>query len=320
VGRRDTARSASLTACAVALFAACANTPVRPPAQSPTAGDPADDKLAQVLAHGKLVLPTDPAYPPASFSVDGATRPGTTKCAADELTGVEVDGYDVATSKLVAEALGLEPCFVTPPWNAQLAGHWGDRFDIAFSSIGITRSRMGQLYFTKPYYATPESFFVRDDAAAKEPEDLAGLRIGVCTGCFADLYLQRKLDLPGAAVDYRVDDPVIVGYGIESAGLADVAAGRLDAFLCQDTAGGQAIADGQSLRAISPPAYVAFPAGALDRSSTLTLKPFFDRVNEILAQGQQDGTLSTLSKKYFDHDYASAAADFDMAALGQVIE
>jgi len=32
------------------------------------------------------------------------------------------------------------------------------------------------------------------------------------------------------------------------------------------------------------------------------------------------GTLSTLSKKYFDHDYASAAADFDMAALGQVIE
>jgi ABC-type amino acid transport substrate-binding protein len=52
----------------------------------------------------------------------------------------------------------------------------------------------------------------------------------------------------------------------------------------------------------------------------LTLKPFFDRVNRILDERQQDGTLATLSKKYFDRDYASAAADFDMAALGQEID
>ena len=318
MGWRELGRAAVLTVCAVAWIAACGNAPAGS-VSALSAGDPARDKLAQVLAHRKLILPTDPAYPPASFSVAGATRLATTTCAADELTASEVDGYDVAVGKLVADALGVEACFVTPPWNELLAGHWTDRFDIAFSSIGITKSRMDELYFTRPYYATPESFFVRSDASANAPEDLAGLRIGVCSGCFADLYLQRKLDLPGAPVDYRVDDPVIVGYGVESAGLKDVADGRLDAFLCQDTAGRQAIAEGRPLRALSPPAYVAFPAGALDRSSALEMKPFFERVDRILADRQRDGALATLAKKYFDQDYASAAAGFDMATVDQTV-
>ena len=316
--RRELGRSAALTLGALVLFAACAAPPIG--SASASAADPADDKLAQVLASGKLTLPTDLAYPPASFSVDGATRLGTTTCAANQLTGPEVDGYDAATGKLIADALGLEPCFVTPPWNALLAGHWGDRFDVAFSSIGITRSRMSELYFTRPYYATPESFFVKADSAARAPEDLSGLRIGVCSGCFADLYLHRNLDLPGAAVDYRVADPVVVSYGVERGGLDDVAKGALDAFLCQDTAGQQAIAEGVPLRRLSPPAYVAYPAGALDRSSGLAMGPFFDRVNAILAERQQDATLATLSKKYFGRDYAAAAADFDVTALDQVVD
>jgi polar amino acid transport system substrate-binding protein len=312
-------RSASLTAGAIVLIAACTTSSGGTPTGSQFA-DPGKDKLAQVVTHGKLTLPTDLEYPPASYSVAGAKRSGTTLCSMDQLTGPEVDGYDAATGKLVADALGLEPCFVTPPWNALLAGSWGDRFDIAFSSIGITRSRMKELYFTRPYYATPESFFVRTDSPAQAPEDLSGARIGVCSGCFADLYLQRKLDLPGAAVDYRVRDPVIVGYGVERDGLDDVASGALDAFLCQDTAGQQAIAEGRSLRQVSPAAYVAYPGGALDRSSGLALGPFFERVNAILAERQQDGTLAGLSKKYFGRDYAAAAADFDLTTLDQVVD
>jgi polar amino acid transport system substrate-binding protein len=299
---------------AVLFLAACAAPPPAAESVSP-AGDRSQDKLAQVQARGTLRLPTDLAYPPASYPVEGAARASPTRCGPDEITGPEVDGYDVATGKLVADALGVEPCFVTPTWNALLAGNWGDRFDIAFSSIGITRSRMDALYFTRPYYATPESFFVREDAPAQTPEDLADLRIGVCSGCFADLYLQRKLDLPGADVEYRVDNPEIVGYAVERSGLEDVAAGELDAFLCQDTAGQQAIDEGLDVRALAPPAYVAYPAGALDRSSTLSMAAFAERVNDILAARQVDGTLAASSKKYFDHDYASAAADFDLTTL-----
>ena len=289
------------------------------PGSAGAVGDETDDKLARVQARGTLLLATDPAYPPASFAVKGAARPPATQCAANELTGPEVDGYDVAVGKAVAEALKLEPCFVTPTFTQQLAGNWAERWDVAFTSIGIVRSRMKDLSFTQPYYATPERFFVRRGGPIRRIEQLDGARIGVCTGCFADLYLQRKLDIPGTEVAYRIDDPVNVGYDVERNGLDDVASGKLAAFLCQETAGDQAISEGLPLRSLDPPAYVAYIGGALDRASATPAKTFYDRVNGILERLHADGTLARLSRRYFKKDYASAAARFDLSELGQTI-
>lgn len=238
-----------------------------------SAGDPTRDKLAQILSRGTLVLPTDPAYPPASFAVEDAARAADTPCAANQLTAPEVDSYDVAVGKTVANALGVEPCFVAPTWTELIGGNWSDRWDVAFSSIGITEDRMDDLYFTQPYYATPERFFVRDDGPFESLDDLHGARIGVCTGCFADLYLQHTLTIPGVDVEYLVDDAEIVGYDVEFDGLDDVGAGKLDAFLCQETAGNQAIAEGITLRALEPAAYQAYIGGAIDRSSGCRWRP-----------------------------------------------
>ena len=89
------------------------------------AGDASTDKLAQVLARGTLILFTDPAYPPQSFAVKGAKRPADTKCAANQLTADQISGYDAETGKLVAEKLGVEPCFVTPSWTEVTGGQLG---------------------------------------------------------------------------------------------------------------------------------------------------------------------------------------------------
>lgn len=302
---------------AAVVVAACASaTPSASSSPAPgVSRDPGTDQLAHVLARGTLVLPVDLAYPPASFAVKEATRAAATRCAANELTGDEVDGYDVATGKLVALALDLEPCFVTPTWTQLLAGHWGDRWDIAFSSIGITTSRMAELSFTRPYYATPERFYVKTGSGIMSLDDLDGRRIGVCGGCFADLYLQKRLDIPGATVHYRVDDAVIMPFAVERSGLEEVGKGTLDAFLCQETAGDQAIAEGVDLVALDPPAYTAFPAGAIDKSLLFDAEPFLDRVNEILTERLRDGTLARLSAEHFGKDYATPAEAFDLTVL-----
>ena len=70
-------------------------------------GDPSTDKLAQILARGTLVGYFEPEFPPQSFAVEGATSPADTKCAEDQLTAAEVDGFDIRTTVLVAEALGV---------------------------------------------------------------------------------------------------------------------------------------------------------------------------------------------------------------------
>ena len=55
--------------------------------------------------------------------------------------------------ELVAKALGVEPCFVTPSWTEITAGKWSDRWDIAFGSGAITADRMTRLWMTTPYRA-----------------------------------------------------------------------------------------------------------------------------------------------------------------------
>jgi polar amino acid transport system substrate-binding protein len=114
------------------------------PAAAPgaEAGDPATDKLAQVVARGTLTFSTDLRYPPQSFAVTGAKRAQGSRCPANQLTAPQVAGHDADTGELVAKALGVEPCFVTPSWTEITAGKWSDRWDIAFGSGAITADRM----------------------------------------------------------------------------------------------------------------------------------------------------------------------------------
>ena len=294
------------------LLAGCSSAP----AASPSA-DPAHDKLAQIKARGTLILPTDPAYPPSSFAVEGAVRSAGTRCQVNQMTRAELDGYDVSVGNMIADAIGVEPCYVVPTWTEMIAGHWADRWDIAFASIGVTGERMPGLYFTKPYIGSPERLWVRTDSKAQQMSDLDGKRIGVCTACWADLYLQKRLTVPGMSIDYKVDNAKIVGYAVEAAGLQDVADGKLDAFLCADTVAQGLIDKGAKIRGIEPAAYIGIPAGAIDKTSGRDVKSLYDFVNQTLSTRFSDGTLKALSMKYFKHDYATAAAGIDPASFGQ---
>lgn len=304
------------------LIAGCAASsgPAPTSAAQTLAADPSRDKLANVLARGTLLLSTDPAYPPQSAQVEGATRLAATRCAPNQLSAPEVEGYDADTGKAVAERLGVEACFVTPPWSEIIAGNWGDWWDVAWGSGALTTERMSRLYVTRPYYSTPHNFFVHADSPVQTATELSGKKVGACAGCTHELYLRHDLDLPGEAVVYQVDDPEIVTFDAEPPGLAATAAGDLDAFLAGEPVGTAAIAEGAALRMLPQPAYVTQKTGYLDRGSSLAQTAFAARIDEILRDLHADGSLKALSMRYFGVDYASAAGVFDLAALKQVVE
>jgi ABC-type amino acid transport substrate-binding protein len=280
-------------------------------------GNPATDKLSLILARGTIVLATDPAYPPQSYQVKGAKRLARTKCAENQFTGNQIAGYDADTSKLVAKSLGVEPCFVAPPWSAMVGGHWGDRWDLAIASIGITYERMAGLYYTQPYSAEAERFFVRKGAPYTSVSQLAGKRLGGCTGCFAEYYIERTLKLPGQPLAYRVKNGTFVGYAVERNGLVDVARGKLPAFLCGVAVGARAINEGLRLRVLGGDQYLAYLSGAVDRFSGLSQVAFTAKVNDIIRRLHERGTLRRLSLHYFHTDFASPAAHFDIASVRQ---
>ena len=283
-------------------------------------GDPNADKLAQVLARGTLVLSTDLEYPPQSMAVEGATRTPGTKCADTELTAAEVAGYDADTGKAVAARLGVEPCFSPQQWPEIIAGGWGDHWDISWGSGAITEDRMTRLYVTQPSYSTPAGVFVSQDAPFQHLGELSGTTLGACTGCTMEQYLRGTLVLPGAVTTRAFDEPTIKTYENEIPGLQAVADGKIDGFLCSEPVGVGEIDKGLPLRMLPEPAYQSYKTGYVDRESGLTSAAFVAAVNEAIDALHADGTLAALSEKYFGKDYAAAAAQFDMASIGQTVE
>ena len=314
---RSLARPASLVAIVALLAAACAG-PAGSAAPASAALDPAKDKLAQVLARGTLVLFTDPDYAPQSFAVKGATRQAATKCESNQLTAPEISGYDAETGKLVAAALGVEPCFVTPPFNEVIAGGWGDRWDVAWGSGAITASRMKDLYVTQPYYSTPASYFVRADSPIKDASELAGKQIGACSGCTHELFLKGELELPGETLT-PPDSPQLVTFQSEPPGLQALADGKLDAFLCSTPVGQAEIDNGLPLRALPTPAFYTQKTGYVDRHLTLDPVAFLDRIDAVVADLHASGKLKALSEQFFGMDYATKAGAFDLASIGQQV-
>lgn len=311
---------AMLHAVAVVAFlvAACSSSPGA--AVTPAAGDPTTDKLAQIQARGTLVGYAELDYPPQSIKVDGATRADPTKCQPNQLTAPEVTGFDIETHKLVASALGVEACFVSPTFSEVTAGNWGDRFDLAYASGAINATRMEHLWMTQPYYYVPQRFIVRTDSPATEPSDLDGKTIGTCTSCTVEAYLQGTLKIPGVDLVQKVKDPKLAGYETEFPGIDDLVAGKIDAFLAAEPVGLQAIKDGQPLRLLDEPAFSMYPSGFVDKGSSLAEAAFVARVNEIIRAAHADGTLKALSMKWLGADYTTAAGAFDLGVIGQDVK
>lgn len=281
----------------------------------------ASDLLAEVQARGKLLVSSDPAYPPQSELVANVDPPAETKCTGDEKPANQFTGFDVEVAAEIAKRLGVEVCFVTPDWTLITAGGWAGRWDLSIGSMTITPERMENLYFTQPYYTTPAAFFVhQDNTTFAQPADLSGKKIGVCTGCTYEAFLDGSLSIPGETIEFVVSDAEVVGYDTDVPALEDLALGdgvRLDAVLTALPTGVGYIADGGPLRQLGEPVYFEYLAGAIDKSSPSDSAAFRDAVSKAIQEAHADGTLKALSEKYYETDLASAAAKFDLAALAQ---
>lgn len=94
---------------------------------SPPAGAAPTGKLAEVLRRGVLIIATEADYPPQSRLLADAPRAENTRCAANQYTANQLTGSDIEVAVEIARRLGVEPCFVTPPWSQMVSGAWNDR-------------------------------------------------------------------------------------------------------------------------------------------------------------------------------------------------
>jgi peptide/nickel transport system substrate-binding protein len=285
-----------------ALLAACGPTPVPtqapPPTEAakpteaapPTQPPAAEDLLDQVTKAGKLVVSTDPNYAPQSFLNDKG----------------ELDGFDVNVAQEAAKRLGVDVEFVTPDWDMITGGNWGGRWDVSIGSMTITEPRSEILWFTDPYYYTPASFAVhKDNTTIKAVEDLSGKTVGLGTATTYEDYLNGKLAIMGGQIMYDPPPGVKVKpYTTDSEAIQDLALGdgvRLDAVMSAQPTIQQAIDSGVPLKYVGTPAFYEPLAFALDKSRGKS-DAMLAKLNEIIKAMHEDGTLTSLSEKWYGID------------------
>ncbi|HSR31756.1 MAG TPA: transporter substrate-binding domain-containing protein, partial [Anaerolineae bacterium] len=248
------------------------------------------DLLEQVMEAGKLVVSTDPNYAPFSFLNDAG----------------ELDGFDINTAQEVAMRLGVEVEFVEPDWDMITGGNWGGRWDISIGSMTPTEQRSEVLWFTESYYFTPASFAVhKDNTTITSVDDLADKKLGLGTATTYESYLNRELAMMGGEIAY--DPPAvgeIVAYSTDQEAIQDLALGdgvRLDAVMSAQPTIQTAIEEGVPLKYLGTPAFYEPLVFSLDKSRGIS-DQMVAKMNEILAEMHEDGTLTELSMKWYGVD------------------
>ncbi len=260
-----------------------------PSASAATSAAPiAGGLLEKVLTAGKIVMSTDPQYPPqSSLKTDGT-----------------YEGFDIDVGTEIAKRLGVEIAFETPSWDALTAGGWSGRWDFSVGSMTITSKRQQVLDFSDPYYYTPAQMAASTASGITTLDGLAGKTI--CVG-EATTYL----DWLNGELDFGTESPQTTPpAGAKATTLATDRlcaetwkAGRTDfeGWLSSSTTVDAALKDGLPLVKVGDPVFyeplaVAFDKAGPDASDMVT------RVNQILTEMRDDGTLKGFSEKWFGLD------------------
>jgi cystine transport system substrate-binding protein len=151
-----------LVAVAALGLAGCASGDAGTGSPAGTSGTPAAaSSLSDVQAAGELVIGTEGTYSPFSFHEGSGSG--------------ALTGYDVDVATAVAGKLGVEPVFEETQFDGIFAGLEAGRWDVIANQISITPEREEVYDFSEPYTVSPGVIIVKgSDSGISSFADLAG--------------------------------------------------------------------------------------------------------------------------------------------------
>ena len=241
-----------------------------------TASSATLNKLDSIQKSGKLVV-----------ALEGAWQPWSYHDSSDTLVG-----YDVEVSRAIAEKLGVEPEYVESDWDSLFAGLDAGRYDMVCNGVEVTKERAKTYAFTTPYGYIHTALAVRkDNEDIHSFEDLKGK---TTANSLASTYMELA-ESYGATVQ---------GIDTLEETIQLLTAGRIDATLNADVSFYDYLnvhpdADFKLVAQTAEASHVAIPV--LKSEDTA----YLDALNAAIEELRADGTLKTLSEKYFGQDISS---------------
>ena len=252
----------SLTACAAGGTAG-----------STSGSTSADDSLTKVQKAGTLTVGTEGTYRPFSFHENGAG---------------DITGYDVDVVKAVAAKLGVSATFQETQWDGIFAGLEAGRFDVIANQVSITPERSAKYVFSTPYtYSTGVIVVKADNTSITSFESLSGKTTAQSlTSNWNTLATQSGANVQ--AVEGWAQSVALVEQGRVDATINDNLT-FLD-YAKQNDASGLKVAATTTDKSESA---LAFTGGSTALATA---------VDTALADLAADGTLTSISEKYFGAD------------------
>jgi L-cystine transport system substrate-binding protein len=232
-----------------------------------------ESDLARVKEAGVLKVGTEGTYSPFSFH--------------DPKQGNKLVGYDVEVAAAVAKELGVEVEYVETPWDSIFAGLTSSRFDVIVNQVTKNSEREGLYGLSTPYTVSEGVIATRaDDSSVTSLTDLKGRKTAqsltsnwatVAKDAGAEVegvegFTQAVTLLKQKRVDATVNDNLAVLDYQKSTG---------------DT----------SIKIAAETGETAEQVVATRKGSDLVAA-----VDKALADLAADGTLATISEKYFGTD------------------
>ena len=267
-----------MAAAGVLTLAGCSNSSGSTAASGTAASvaPAAGDQLSNIQSSGKLIVALEGAWQPWSYHDESDT----------------LVGYDVEVSRAIAEKLGVEPEYVESDWDSLFAGLDAGRYDMVCNGVEVTEERAKTYAFTTPYGYIHTALAVRkDNTDITSFEDLKGK---TTANSLASTYMELA-ESYGATVQ---------GIDTLEETIQLLTAGRIDATLNADVSFYDYLnvhpeADFKLVAQTAEASHVAIPV--LKSEDTA----YLDALNTAIEELRADGTLKTLSEKYFGQDISS---------------
>ncbi|OIR60236.1 amino acid ABC transporter substrate-binding protein [Bacillus sp. FMQ74] len=251
--------------------------------------DSKDTGWEQIKGKGKIVVATSGTLYPTSYH--------DTDSGSDKLTG-----YEVEVVREAAKRLGLKVEFKEMGIDGMLTAVNSGQVDAAANDIDVTKDREKKFAFSTPYKYSYGTAIVRKDdlSGIKTLKDLKGKKAaGAATTVYMDV--ARKYGAKEVIYDNATNEQY----------LKDVANGRTDVILNDYYLQTLALAAFPDLNITIHPdiKYMPNKQALVIKKSNAALQ---NKMNETLKEMSKDGTLTKLSKQFFNKADVSKKLDADV--------
>ena len=240
-----------------------------------SASKPAD-AVEALKARGVFVLGLDDSFPPLGYRDDDNN----------------IVGYDIDLAKEVAKRLGVQ--FKAQPidWDAKEMELETGKIDCIWNGFTITEDRKKALSMSFPYLDNEQVLVVRQNGAIKTLDDMRGRVVGYQSGSSAQEAIDDNPGFKNTLAD-------IIAFKENITALNDLKVGGVDGVVMDSVVANYSIAQTGEPFEIVKNSLANEEYGIGFRKKEPELR---DEVERILKEMVADGTVASISKKWFGKD------------------